>query len=230
MNKNCLTTKDYCVIVGIVTFFLGCIASSHRSAKTLEESQASLGVSYLRASTMENENTEPIQLVALDYRVGIARGVDFGLMHTWDVSKDNDNAFATMWGDCKVQLTNRENIIGEPIISLGLIKGYVHPNDTKLHITSVPVMLSLPLSNFVTPTVFYRHELISNDFIPKGTKNPRMIYGFGMEFNLTDPQSGKYVPKFALSFGNFNSLTGGEGDRGIIVNFGICVDFPPRGK
>lgn len=228
MKTRLLIAKDYAVMAGIVALFLGCIASSHRSAKTLDKGQGSIGASYLMAQNMEDTDADPIHLAAIDYRGGIARGFDFGIMHTWDINKDNDNLYSTFWGDCKVQLTNRNNEIGKPVISLGLMKGYVYHEKSKHHITTVPILFSIPLNAYVTPTLIYRHELIGKKFVPETTQNPRRTFALAVEFSLIDKSSKLWVPKIGLSVGTFNSLIGGDGDQGLIFNIGFSVDTPMR--
>lgn len=227
-TQNRFSWKELSFVCGAILFFFGCIASSHRTARTLDEGQVSFGGSYLRAEDTEDSKATPIQLLAIDGRVGVARGLDFGLMHTWDITEKNENQFATMWGDVKVQLSNRDNIIGKPIFSLGLMKGYVYDQNIKDHITSVPFMLSVPVSDYLTPTLMYRHEIISRDFVPSSLDNPRSTWSLGMEIDLMKPSSQSWTPKLGLSVGTFNSLTGGPGDRGLILNVGLSVDSPRK--
>lgn len=225
MNKQkCLHWKDYLFLFVTVFFFFGCIASTHRSPKTLEPGQLSLSGSYLQADNMENSDREPIRLIALDGRTGIARGFDMGIMHTWDISKDNDNAYATFWGDFKVQLSNKDNLIREPIFSIGLMKGYVYNENAKLHITTFPLMFGIPMDEYLTPYLIYRFEIISDSFMPDNFEDPRHTIALGIEINLQKPDPYKITPKLGLSVGAFNSLLGGDGDRGLILNLGLTID------
>lgn len=223
-----LTWKDCFFLLGVAFFFFGCIASAHRSGKTLDQGQASFSGSYLRAENMDNPDAEPIQLIALDARVGLNRAVDVGAMHTWDISKGNENQFATFWGDFKVQVNNRDNLPGKPIFSTGLIKGYVYHEGAELHITGLPLIVSLPLNQNFTPYLMYRHEFISSDFIPDDFGDPRSTFVLGTEINLRKPTPKQWTPKVGLSIGTFNSLTGCEGDGGFIFNLGFAVDSPPK--
>lgn len=218
---------DVIVVVGIGGFFFGCIASSVRTARTLHTGQASIGGSYLRAEDAERIGQTPVQLLSLDGRIGITEGLDGGIMHTWDLTQGNENKYATIWGDVKWQLTNLDNSVGKPIFSLGLMKGYVYDESVKLHITTLPIMLSVPVSDYVTPTLTYRHELISEDFIPQSLEDPRSTWSLGAEINLTKPDETKWIPKVGFAIGTFNSLMGGDsGDRGLIFNVGLTVDSP----
>jgi len=228
MTRLIFSFKDFIMTAGVVIFFFGCIASSHRTARTLDGGQVSVSGSYLRAENLDESDATPIQLFALDARLGATRGMDFGIMHTWDISSDNGNQFATFWGDFKVQLTNRDNIVGQPIFSLGLMKGYVYPEGSDVHITSFPLMLSLPVSETVTPTLMYRHELVSEDFIPSSFSDPRSTFSLGAEFCLQKPSTDNWTPKLGISVGTFNSLAGGDGDRGLILNLGFSIDAPLR--
>jgi hypothetical protein len=223
-----LKLKDCLFLLGASFFFFGCIASAHRSAKTIKPGEISIGGSYLLAKNMEESGAEPIHLMALDSRVGIARGFDMGIMHTWDFSNDNDNAFATFWGDFKVQLTNRDNSILKPIFSIGLMKGYVYHEDAETHITTYPFMFGIPLNESfnVTPFFIYRFELISEEFVPKDSEI-RHTFALGIEANMREQGPHRLTPKFGFSIGTFNSLAGGEGDNGLILNIGLSVDINP---
>ncbi len=219
--------RDIVVIVCIGGFFFGCIASSVRTAKTLHAGQASIGASYLRAEDAERSGQTPVQLLSIDGRIGITKGLDGGIMHTWDLTQDNENKFATIWGDVKWQLTNLDNSIGKPILSLGLMKGYVYDESAKFHITTLPIMLSVRVSDYVTPTLTYRHELISEDFIPQSLEDPRSSWLMGVEIALTKPDETNWMPKVGFAIGTFNSLMGGSsGDRGLVFNVGLTVDSP----
>jgi hypothetical protein len=220
--------KDCVFLLGAAFFFFGCIASAHRSGRTLDSGQFSVSGSYLRAENMEESDAEQVQLVALDGRFGLIRGLDMGVMHTWDISKDNDNMFATFWGDFKVQLTNRDNLIGRPIFSTGLMKGYVYDENAELHITTLPVWLSIPVNEYLTPYFMYRFEKVSDDFMPEDLEDERSTFVLGTEINLVRPTPHRWMPKLGLSIGTFNSLMGGEGDRGLTLNLGLCVDSPRR--
>lgn len=230
MNRwKLFTWKECLFLLGAAFFFFGCIATTHRSAKTLDPGQFSLSGSYLRAENLEEGDAEPVQLIALDSRFGLIRGLDMGFMHTWDVSKDNENMYATYWGDFKVQLTNRDNITGKPIFSLGLMKGHVYHEDAKYHITTFSPMLSIPIDEYVTPFMIYRHELIrQKKFLPDDFDDPRRMFVLGMEVNLLKPAPKRWIPKLGLSIGTYNSLDGGEGDDGLTLNFGLSIDSPQR--
>ncbi len=222
---------DVLVVVGIGGFFFGCIASSVRTAKTLHSGQASIGASYLRAEDAQSSGETPVQLLSLDGRIGITKGLDGGIMHTWDITQGNKNTYATIWGDVKWQLTNLDNSAGKPIISLGLMKGYVYDESAMFHVTTLPIMLSLPINDYVTPTLTYRHELIGKEFIPLSLEDPRSTWSLGAEINLTKPNQTKWIPKVGFAIGTFNSLMGGEsGDRGLIFNIGLTVDSPWRSQ
>jgi hypothetical protein len=210
-----------------VAFFFGCIASSHRTARTLESGQGSFGLSYLQANNLDQPDAEPVKLMGFDARVGFSRGFDGGLAYTLDLSNGNDNAFATVWGDFKVQLTNRDNAVGLPILSLGLMKGYVYDPAIQTHITSFPALLSFRINNSLTATAQYRYEVLSEGFIPVSFEDPRSVYGLGFSVALADETSGNWIPRVGLFIGSFNSLTGGsDGDQGLVLNLGLTLDSP----
>jgi hypothetical protein len=218
--------RDVLFLVVAAFFFLGCIATSHRSAQTLRPGQFSVGGSYINAQNLEESDADAIHLVTVDGRIGVLRGLDFGLAHTWDVTSDNDGAYSTFWGDTKIQVTNRDNVVGSPALALGLMKGYVYHESADLHITTLPVMLSVPVTDRAAPFVSYRFELITDGFVPTDFENPRHSVILGSEFLLSDRESGGAIPKLGVSVGLLNSLAGGEGDNVLTLNAGISVDTP----
>ncbi len=221
-----IRTKDYIVLFISVVFLFGCISSSFRSAKTVEPKQASFSGGYMRAINLEDfdDDSDPINLLDLGVRYGLPGGAEIGIAHTFDITADNESKFSTFWGDFKVQLSNRNNEIGKPTVSLGFLKGYIY--DTELHVFSVPIMVSVPVSDYFTPTLQYRISFINNTFLPGNFENPRHIFALGLEFNLFKPTPDKWTPKIGFAIGTFNSLTGGEGDQGLILNLGIILDSP----
>jgi hypothetical protein len=141
------------------------------------------------------------------------------------VTDGNEGSFNTVWGDVKVQITNRDNAVGSPILSLGLQKGYVY--DPEIHVTSLPAMLSVRLNSSLTATALYRFELLSDGFIPSSVENPRHVLGLGFSAALADETSGNWIPRVGLFVGTFNSLTGDpDGDNGLIMNLGLSFDSP----
>jgi hypothetical protein len=104
-HRTLLTWRDFLFLLVAAFFFLGCVASSYRSGKTLDQGQVSIGGSYTGVKDLEDSEADMIQLVALDGRVGVVNGLDAGFAHTWDITGDNDGLFSTMWGDVKWQGT-----------------------------------------------------------------------------------------------------------------------------
>jgi hypothetical protein len=226
MKTNNFSWKDWLILMGPVIFFFGCIASSQKSVKTLKTGQVSVGGSFMACTNLDNSDANNINLFDLDFRAGVGSGIDLGLMYTIDISEGHENEYGTIWGDFKAQLTNRENIVGEPILSVGLMKGYIHEAET--NVTSIPLWFGVPVSEYVTPSLLYRLEFLSDDFIPHGDNfdNPRHTIALNSEFNLTKPNKNDWITKIGVSLGFFNSLDGGNGDSGLIFNVGISVDSP----
>ncbi len=226
-NRILFVWRDVLMVLSAFGLFFGCIATSHRSARTLDEDQVSVSASYLRAEDIDESESEPIHLAAIDGRLGLAKGIDIGVMHTWDFTRGNENAFATLWGDVKFQLTNRDNKPQTPTLSAGLKKGFIYDSDIKLHVTSVPFMLDYRLNESVTPFFFFRYELIRDSFIPDRVfESSRNIFGVGAEFLLGSRDPSRWQPKLGLTVGTFNSLTGGEGNRCLTFNVGLSIDSP----
>jgi hypothetical protein len=231
---NRLTPLDGFVLAAALAFSLGCITTAHRPARTIDPGQISVGGSYVRAQRAvitDIPDAEPIQLAALDARFGAARGVDFGIAHTWDMTADNEGAFNTLWGDVKVQLTNRDNLERVPTLSTGLLKGYLYDTgdeDGGIHITSIPLVLDYRINRALTPFVFYRYELVRESFIPSDVfSDIRHTFGIGAEIDLA-PGTGGWRPKLGLAIGRYNSLDGGDGHSGTILNAGLTLTSPGR--
>jgi hypothetical protein len=204
------------------------MATTHRSGQTLQPGQGSFSASYLRAENLEDPHEESVQLICVDARVGATRGFDVGFGHSLDVSEVNENRFSTVWGDMRWQLSNYENTVGKPTFSMGFMKGYVYHEDVKIHITTFPFWLSIPASDYVTAYCLYRHELISDCFIPTSLMGPRRMLVLGAEFALNPPSSDRWTPKVGLSIGTYNALAGGDGDPGLTINVGFTFDSPYR--
>jgi hypothetical protein len=222
---------DGFVLCGAVLFALGCIATAHRPARTLEPGQVSVSGSYLRAENLDDRDATPIQLTSLDVRYGLARGVDAGLVHTWDVTAENDNAFNALWGDLNFQVTNRSNALRRPTLAVGLLKGYIYdPGDEDpLHVTSLPFIVDYPINDAFTPFIFYRYELVRDGFIPERlTEDIRHTFGVGADVDLRRRTSPAWQPKVGVALGRFNSLDGGDGDSGLLLNIGVTINSPLR--
>ena len=138
----------------------------------------------------------------------------------------NGNKMEPNINDFKVQLTNKDNLIRQPIFSIGLMKGYVYHENAELHITTFPLMFGIPMNEYLTPYFTYRFEVIREDFIPDDFKDPRHTFVLGIETNLRKPAPYQFMPKLGFSVGTYNSLFGGEGDRGLILNLGLSIDTP----
>lgn len=226
MKPQRVLLTDLALLLGTAFFFMACLATSHRSPKTLRPGQVSVSGSYLRAEDLDDPDDDAVNLIAAEVRAGVIRGMDLGLAHTWDVS-GGCGAYSTVWGDLKLQLTNRDNRIMKPILSTGLIKGYVYKDVAKLHITSLPVMVGIPVKDWITPFALYRHEFIQESFLSNNFEDLRQWFCAGAEFTLAKPAAGKGIPKLGVSIGTFNSIDGSEGgDSGLTLNVGLSIDSP----
>lgn len=231
-NSRRITQLDIGFVLAVGVFFWACIATSHRTARTLYPGQVSGGASYLQdrpATDPFDSDVKPLQLAAVDARVGLTKGLDIGLMHTWDLSQDNENAYATAWADVKTQLTNRNNYLGQPIFSLGLMKGYLYDREAKTHITTLPVMLAIPATETFTPFFTYRYEVFSEAFVPESRESDRHMFFLGTEFSLTQPAPYKWVPRVGVGVGYFNTFEEGN-DGELMFNVGISLDSPFKEK
>jgi len=225
-GRIALSWRDYFFLLVAVVFLFGCVASSHRSGKTLDQGQVSIGMAYDGLLDLEESDTDMAHLLALDARVGALDGLDVGVAHTWDITGDNDGLYSTWWGDAKVQLNNRDNVLGQPIFSLGVMKGYVYHEDADAHITSFPVIVSMPMSETVTPYFIYRFENISADFIPSEWVDTRHGFFLGSEIELGS--AGTFTPVLGVDVGLLTSLYGGEGDMMLVLNAGVSFNSPSK--
>lgn len=218
---------DHLIILISLAFGLGCIATTHRTAHTLEKGQYSVSAHYLQAKNEQN-SYDPIHLAGLDLRFGLHDRFDLGVLHSWDLTKGNEGIYSSLWSDLKVQITNPDNIPGKPVLSSGILKGYIYDSDVKLHVTSIPVYLSYGHSESITSTAFLRYELIRNDYMPDRIfEDPRIHLGGNLEYKINNGGHARWQPKLSVGVGYFNSLTGAsDGPSGLTINAGFTIDSP----
>ena len=223
-TNKCIRLAGYFSIITSVLFIFGCIASSYQTAETLEPSQLGIGTGVLRAENMDNSEADPIDLLDLGFRVGIARGFDAGLAYSFDISSNGGGGMSTLWGDLKFQLSNTENLPEKLTFGTGIIKGYTA--DYESHLTSLPLRFSVPIDDHFTPTLLYRLTIISMEFFPDNFENIRHEFAIGVEYSFNN-HSEKWNPKIGIAIGTFNSLDGSEnGDRGLTLNLGFTLESP----
>ena len=217
--------ESFAVVVSLL-FIFGCIASSLQTAETLQPKQVAFGAGYMKVDDAENSDAESIDLLDFNFRFGIARGFDMGLAYTLDLSSESQSSgLSTFWWDFKSQISNRENKVGNVSFSLGLMKGYTY--DPEIHISTIPLILSLPVSENITPTFQYRISFFSDSFFPTSFESPRHEFYLGMEYSFFKMSTESWNPRIGFAVGTFNSLTGIEdADRGITFNLGIKVESP----
>jgi hypothetical protein len=152
----------------------------------------------------------------------LARGVDAGFAHVWDLR--SGDTLATFWGDVRIQLTNRNNLLKEPTFAIELRKGFNDGAGQSLHITSLSGILSADASRWVTPFGVARAELISGDFIPENADLDRYTFAAGTEIRLRPREPGRLIPRLTLSVGTVSAVTGGNGSRKTLFGVGIGLD------
>ena len=228
-NTKSLKWVDLVFIIGVGAFFLSCIATLFHTPRALDPGQADLSSGYLQARSLEEFGEEPLKLMAVNARIGVVNNLDFGIEHTFDLSKETEGIFKSVWGDVKWQLTNRENELNKLTFSTGLLKGYLYDSEADYHITSVPFYFSYSVSERFTPTFLYRYELTGEgDFIPASLSEPRHSLNLGFEYLLREPGTQGWMPKLGAGLGFMNSLGGGEGDNVLIMHFGVKFTSPSR--
>jgi hypothetical protein len=231
-NSNHLNRMDIIFILSAGIFFFSCIFTTLQTAHTKAPGQAELSAGYLQARSIDEFSESPVQLMGLDARIGVARNFDVGIEHTFDLSKDNEGAFKTFWGDAKYQFTNHGNELNMLTFSSGLIKGYAYDENAQVHITTLPLYFSLPVNNRLIPTFSYRYDLLSDDFFPNSDSfdDPRHTFTLGIEYAFKEPDPTKWIPKFAFSIGTLQSFKD-DSDSGIFLfNFGFKFDTPYKAK
>lgn len=214
------------VLAGTIVLF-GCMASSYRSARTLEPGQVSVGAGYLAAlDADDNESDEAMHFASLDARAGVVRGVDFGLAHSWDLTEGTDGTLSTLWGDAKFQLTNNDGDLNKAILSVGLVKGYVYSEemeDGPRHILGPTLMAGTRINPTTTIGGSYRIDFIGEEFLPESFDSPRHMLTLGGEFALSPPLDGAWTPKMGVGIGY---LFGSAWAKKVMLNFGFSIDSP----
>jgi len=219
MKKTRFKADDLVAVLLAAFFSIGCLATAHRSPRVLHQGGISIGTNYIEANNIEVDGDEPIKLLALDTRLGLGNSFDLGLMHSWDISKDNEGAYSTAWADLRWQLSNRNNAVGHPTMTIGYGAGYVYDPDAELWITSIPISIGMQ-GERLTPYLTYRVEYINDKFFPDSENQPRSTLSLGCEFDLD--RDGK--TRLGLEVGRFNSLSGGKGDDRMLFNIGLSVN------
>ena len=218
---------DLIFILGVGFFYFSCVASTTHTAKTLEPGQGSIGAGYMQVRNGEEPGSEPVQLMGFHGRIGVSRGFDLGTEYTLDLSEGNENGFATIWVDGKIQLTNRDNRFLRPTLATGLMKGYSY--NAEAHASSLPFMFSMEVSNKLTTTLIYRCELFSEGFFPTSF-DPRHTFAAGVEFGKNKADHTKWNPKIAFSLGMLNGALSEEWSPDLIFNIGFKVESPYKLK
>jgi len=207
----------------IAAFFaFGCVATAHRSPRALPPRAVSFGLGLNNLNDIEKED-DGVQLLNTDLRVGLGKGIDFGVMHLLDITEDNDGAFSGVWGDARFQLTNLSNAPGKPILSFGVSPGYLYDEDVELWGIAYPISFGIP-SRSSTFYLTWRPEYFSDDFriVPKSESQPRNLFLLGWEFGSYNPAR-SLSPKLVAELGVMNSLVCGRGDNQFLWN--ICLNF-----
>lgn len=231
IKKKQLNKLDLLLIAIIAILFLSCVATTYHTAETLQPRQGSISQGYLGIRGTEDFTETPVRLLGTSARIGATDRFEFGLEHVLDISKDNDNSFGSIWGDVKVQLTNKEKQIKIPILSTGLLKGYTYNEEAKIHITSLPIIFTIKPTKRFSPTFQYRLEYLSDSFIPSELQDPRHTFAIGFEYSIREPSPEKWDPKISLSVGMMNSLIGDPEDQSVLMlNLGFKFNTPYKVK
>ena len=200
---------------------LGCFASTYRSARVMKGGQASIGAGYLKPIAVDDESDES-HYGSLDLRLGTGAGVDLGLMYSNEFS---DGGVPTIWGDFRAQVTNRDNTVGKPILTLGFGKGYIM-EDVESHITRIPVQFGVPVSEGVITTLTYQGDWISDDILPLDSESSlslRSTFTLGAEVDFVQRDPTSWIPKLGFGIGY---MTGEDWEDRVMFNVGVSFDSP----
>jgi len=216
--------QDLFFVIGTACFFFSCIATTLQVAKTNEPGEVEMSAGYMQGRNYEEFDASPLQLIGVNGRIGVANNFDMGFEHTFDVSKDNEGMYKTIWGDAKYQITNHNDELKKLTFSSGLLKGYLYDKEAKIHMTTLPLYFSSSVSERFTPTFIYRYELNSEKFFPDSESfdNSRHTFSLGFEYYLKQPDPSKWNPKFGFSIG---TNVGNESNI-FLINFGFKFSSP----
>ncbi|HYQ58008.1 MAG TPA: hypothetical protein VEP89_11760 [Draconibacterium sp.] len=229
MKRQTFNLFDLILLISVGTFLLSCVFTSLQTARTKEPGQAEISAGYMQLRSIDEFSEDPVQLIGINARVGVADNFDAGIAHSFDITKDTENMGNTLWGDVKYQFSNKANENQKLTFSSGLIKGYIYDSDVQGHITSLPMYFSVPVNNRFTPTLLYRYRLVSEGFFPDSDSfdESSHLFAVGLEYYLKEPDPTKWVPKLALSIGTLQRFDGNSEDSGsFLVNFGLKIESP----
>lgn len=125
-------SRESIALIVLASVLFGCYTTAHRGPKTVDPGQFSASGSYLRFKSTDAEpDDEPGEVVGVEGRFGLARGLDVGYTRTVDISEgvESDEGIDTHWMDAKVQFLNRYNLPYKPTASLGYGFGKVINSD-----------------------------------------------------------------------------------------------------
>lgn len=87
-TQNLLSRMDLFFVLGAALFFLSCIFTTLQTARTVAPRQAQFSAGYLQARNLDDFSADPVQLIGVNARLGVAPNFDLGLGHGFDVTKD----------------------------------------------------------------------------------------------------------------------------------------------
>jgi hypothetical protein len=158
MNK----IRDIITLIILAGFLLGCYATTHRGPRTLDPGQVSASTSYLRFNDADDDD-DPDELVLVEGRAGLVKGIDIGFMRTFDISEgvESGEGIDTYWFDSKFQLLNRNNLLNKPTMSLGYGFGKL-VNEDDLWVNTLYLLMGGESKNI---SLFYsfRYEIIDEE-------------------------------------------------------------------
>ncbi|MFQ6673459.1 MAG: hypothetical protein ACE5GH_01585 [Fidelibacterota bacterium] len=219
-HKPWMDAVTFLVLAGVL---LGCYATTHRGPRTLDPGQISGGASYLRfKNTDADPDDDPGELVGLDGRVGVVKGVDIGYMRTLDITEgvEGDDGIDTHWFDAKFQILNRNNEPDRPTLSLGYGFGKL-VNQEDFWVNSLSLSLGTEVER---ASLFYsfRYETVDDEMklVPSWAweekfEDVRKAHILGLEYAFTH----NFRP--VLEIGRF--YTGDFGEGLNVVTAGVNV-------
>jgi hypothetical protein len=184
--------------------------------------QVSAGAGYVKPfQGQKGEEPREDEYLSVDARVGTGAGFDVGASYFSEITHGEWRSYLF---DGRYQITNHENTVGTPMITVGLGKGHIIDEET--HITRPSFAFGMPVSSISIVSLTYQADMFSEEFLPGSSEDDlsaRHNVTLGAEFDLGERGKGKIVPKIGVGAGY---LFGNDWKSAYLFNIGISIDTP----
>ncbi len=215
--------KDQVTLVVLAGLLLGCYVTTHRGPRTLDPGQVSVSGGYLRIKGTDVDPADkPNELIGLEGRIGIAPGLDIGLMRTVDISEEVDSpdeGIDTGWLDAKLQVLNRKNALLRPTMAIGYAQGIVLNEEGYVH--SLYLLLGTQTER---ASIFYsfRVEGINEELFGGGYGYGRCAHILGLEFEILP------AVKPVVELGRFHDMEESFFEGENVFTVGVNLLYAPK--